>query len=221
MGEHREDGLRLTPLDIQSYRFARSLRGCDPKEVESFLRLVGEHFERVVRLNAEREERVAHCEEQLVGMYAREEILRRTLTTAREVSEGLRQRAVREAEAMIAEAQVKAKKILDTAHCRVATLSEDIRRMKGVRTQLSTAVRNTIETHLSVLESTSPRPRAGSEPRSQRIPQARRSGASRSGRLIETALIPPSPRAPAGLRNAKSAPGTSTRRQIPNGTEIE
>ena len=36
---------RFTPLDIQSHQFGRSLRGCDPDEVTSFLRLVAEDFE--------------------------------------------------------------------------------------------------------------------------------------------------------------------------------
>ena len=153
MGKYRENELRLTPLDIQSHRFARTLRGCDPEEVEGFLRLVAEDFERIVRQSEERKERVRHCEEQLKEMCDREETLRRTLTTAQEVSDDLRQTAAREAEVMIAEAEVKAEKVLDTAHRRIARLSEDIRQMKGLRTRLSAAVRNTIETHLALLES--------------------------------------------------------------------
>ena len=35
----QEDAMRLTPLDIQSHHFAAPLRGLDPSEVETFLRM--------------------------------------------------------------------------------------------------------------------------------------------------------------------------------------
>ena len=40
---------RFTPLDIQSHHFARTFRGYDDDEVDAFLRLVAEDFERAVR----------------------------------------------------------------------------------------------------------------------------------------------------------------------------
>ena len=41
--------MRLTPLDIQSHHFARSLRGYSPEEVDAFLRMVAEDLEGVIR----------------------------------------------------------------------------------------------------------------------------------------------------------------------------
>jgi len=47
---------------------------------------------------------------------------------------------------------VKAEKVLDAAHRRVAKLTEDIREMRQARTRLAASVRSVIETHLSLLD---------------------------------------------------------------------
>jgi hypothetical protein len=59
---------------------------------------------------------------------------------------------VKEAELTISEAEVKGEKILDAAHRRAAKLAEDIREMKALRSRIGSALRTTIETHLSLLE---------------------------------------------------------------------
>jgi cell division initiation protein len=151
---------RFTPLDIQSHQFGRSLRGCDPGEVTSFLRLVAEDVERSVRESEELRERKRELEIRVDSLNEREEVLKRTLMTAQEVSEDIRNTAAREAEVILAEAEVKAEKVLDAAHRRVARLQEDIREMRSLRIRIATAVRTTIETHLALLEGLSEDPEA-------------------------------------------------------------
>lgn len=144
--------MRLTPLDIQSHHFARRLRGFDPQEVETFLRMVAEDFEGLVREVERQRDRIRELEARVSEMDAREETLRATLMTAQEVSEDLRRTAAKEAEVLLAEAEVKAEKVLDAAHRRVAKLAEDIREMRALRTRLGASVRSAVETHLSLLE---------------------------------------------------------------------
>ncbi len=143
---------RFTPLDIQSHEFTRVFRGFEPGEVESFLRLVAEDFERSVRECEALRKRARELELRVENLTEREEMLKRTLMTAQEVSEDLRNTAAREAEVILAQAEVKAEKVLDAAHRRAAKLAEDIREMQTLRTRISTAVRTTIETHLALLE---------------------------------------------------------------------
>jgi cell division initiation protein len=144
--------MRLTPLDIQSHHFARRLRGLDASEVEAFLRMVAEDFEGVIRECDRQRERIRDLEARVADMASREETLRATLMTAQEVSEDLRRTAAKEAEVLLAEAEVKAEKVLDAAHRRVAKLAEDIREMRQLRTRIGSAVRGAIETHLQLLE---------------------------------------------------------------------
>lgn len=154
----RDSRMRFTPLDIQSHRFGRALRGYDADEVESFLRLVAEDLERSVREADELRDKARELETRVNELQDREETLKRTLMTAQQLSEDLRNTAAREAEVTVAEAEVKAEKLMDAAHRRLAKLSEDIREIRSLRTRLGGAVRTTIETHLALLEGLSEDP---------------------------------------------------------------
>lgn len=144
--------MRLTPLDIQNHHFAQRLRGYDPEEVQAFHRLVAEDLEGLIRESERLRERIRELEARVEEMGGREELLRETLITAQAVSDDLRRTAAKEAEVMLAEAEVRAEKLLDAAHRRVAKLAEDIREMRTLRTRLGASVRAAIETHLSLLE---------------------------------------------------------------------
>jgi cell division initiation protein len=144
--------VRLTPLDIQNHQFAQRLRGLDPEEVQAFHRMVAEDFESLIREADRLRERIRELEARVEEMGAREELLRNTLVTAQSVSEDLRRTAAKEAEVILAEAEVRAEKVLDAAHRRVAKLGEDIREMRTLRMRLAGSVRSAIETHLSILD---------------------------------------------------------------------
>ena len=156
--------MRLTPLDIQNHRFATRLRGFDPSEVDAFLRLVAEDFEGLVRETESLREQVRTLEVRVEDLSANERALRETLLTAQEMSEDLKRTAMKESELMISEAEVKGEKILDAAHRRAAKLGEDIRELKGLRARLGSALRASIETHLSLVESLAEDADAGEDP---------------------------------------------------------
>lgn len=144
--------MRLTPLDIQNHRFVRRLRGADPAEVESFLRLVSEDYASLVLENEALKTRSHDLEKRVAELEGQERALRETLVMAQTIAEDLKTTAVHESENLIGQAEVKAEKILDAAHRRSAKLAEDIRELKSLRTRLTAAVRTTIETHLTLLE---------------------------------------------------------------------
>ncbi len=144
--------MRMTPLDIQNHRFAARLRGYDPGEVDAFLELLAGDYESLVHEAEALREKVRTLEARVAEFSANEDVLRSTLVTAQSLSEDLKQTALKESELRIAEAEVKAEKVLDAAHRRAARLAEDIREMKQLRTRIAAAVRTTIETHLNLLE---------------------------------------------------------------------
>ena len=43
--------MRMTPLEIQSHRFGRRMNGLDRDEVETFLRMVSEDYEEILKEN--------------------------------------------------------------------------------------------------------------------------------------------------------------------------
>jgi cell division initiation protein len=144
--------MRITPLDIRNHHFARRLRGLDPSEVESFLRLVSEDYEQLLRQNEARGDRIRQLEQRVEQLVADERLLKETLLSAQAMTSDLREAAVKESEVLVGEAEVKAEKILDAAHRRAARLGEEIREMRGMRTRLSQAMRATIENHLALVD---------------------------------------------------------------------
>ena len=88
---------RITPLEIQKHEFSRKWKGLDPVEVESFLALVAEEIEELVRANADLSSRVERLTEENAEHRERERILKETLLTAQQASEDIRSNAQRQA----------------------------------------------------------------------------------------------------------------------------
>jgi cell division initiation protein len=149
----REPHVRLTPLDIRNQTFQKRMSGYDREEVESFLRLVSEDYEGALREIQQLKDKLSRLEVRVEELGSNEKLLQDTLTTAQRLGEDLKRTAIKEAEVLLGEAELKGEKILDAAHRRAAKLAEDIREMKSLRTRLATSVRATIETHLAILES--------------------------------------------------------------------
>lgn len=144
--------MRMTPLDVQTHRFARRMRGYDPEEVESFLRIVSEDYEGLVRENDSQADRIRRLERRVEELSAQEDLLKETLTSAKAMTEEMRLNAERKAELHLAEVELRAEKILDASHRRAARLAQDIREMRALRSRLAEALRSAAETHLSLLE---------------------------------------------------------------------
>ena len=145
--------MRLTPLDVRSHAFRSAWRGFDRTEVKVFLQLVADDYESLaVEADALRR-RVQELEQRVEELARQEGSLRKALVSAQEVSEDLKRTAVREAEMLVAQAEVRAEKILDQARRRAGRIAADIREMKLIRSQIATVVRNSIETHLALLDS--------------------------------------------------------------------
>jgi cell division initiation protein len=150
--------MRLTPLDIQNHHFPRRFKGYDPAEVDGFLRMVTEDYKSLIEESEALKTRIREVEQRVNEMQGNEKTLQAAFITAQSMTEDLRQSALKESELVIAQAEVKAEKVLDASHRRAAELAEEIREMKMVKVRLATAIRNTIETHLTLLESLADEP---------------------------------------------------------------
>jgi cell division initiation protein len=154
----RETAVRLTPLDIRNHSFSTRLRGLDSAEVEAFMRLIAEDYEDAIRENETLREKVQLLRARVEELSQSEKTLQTAIVTAQHLSDDLKKTAVRESEVLVAEAEVKAEKILTASHRRVAKLAQDIREMKLLRARLSTAIRTVVENHLTLLEGLSQDP---------------------------------------------------------------
>jgi len=145
--------MRMTPLDIQNHRFSSRWRGYDSSDVDAFMNMVAEDYESLVREVESLRDTARRQEARIESLSANENNLRETLVTATAMAEDLKNTAIKEAELIVGEAEVRAEKVLDAAHRRAAKLSQDLREMKELRSRLAGSLRSTIETHLTLIES--------------------------------------------------------------------
>ena len=144
--------MRITPLDIQQKQFGTKFRGFDMEEVDSFLELIREEMEELLRDNANLREEARRFEKQLKEYKNIETTLRDTLVKTQEIVEEYKSNAKRDAELMKKEAALEAEKIVRSAQDKVIKIHEDITDMKGIRRHFKEELRRLIEGHLTMIE---------------------------------------------------------------------
>ncbi|UCH21794.1 MAG: DivIVA domain-containing protein, partial [Deltaproteobacteria bacterium] len=125
--------MKITPLDIQQQKFKIRFRGFDPQEVDLFLEQIADAFESRLKANEKLQEEIRRLENESQGYKKREETFKRALLNSQKVLEQMKENAQKSSELIIAEAEVKAEKILNKAHNRLAQLHEDIAELKRQR----------------------------------------------------------------------------------------
>jgi cell division initiation protein len=142
----------LSPLEIQQKQFPIRFRGLDAKEVESFLQKVADQMSAYLKQIDELRRELEDKERQLGEHQGREQTLKNTLVSAQKTVEQMRANAQKEAKLLVSEAEVKAERILNNAHNRLAQIHEDITELKRQRTQFELKIRATIETYQKMLD---------------------------------------------------------------------
>lgn len=145
--------MKLTPLDIQQQRFPRAMGGYDKKEVHAFLEFVSHEVESLLTEVGQLRERIGRQDDELFRYREREETLKEALITAQKMSEDMRVQAKKESDLVIAEAEMKAEKIIHSAHGRLLQILEEISDLKRQRVQLVAQLRQVLETHTKLIES--------------------------------------------------------------------
>ena len=144
--------MNITPLDIQQQKFKTRIRGFDVREVDAFLEQVANVFESLHRTHKGMQEEVRRLELEIQGYRKREETFKRALLNSQKVLDQMKDNARKSAELIIAESEVKAEKILNNAHNRLAQLHEDISELKRQRTQIEVQIGSIVEAHSKLLE---------------------------------------------------------------------
>lgn len=144
--------VNLTPLDIQQQKFRTRFRGFDIQEVDLFLDQMADAFEALLKQNEILKEDIRRLQLEVQGYKNREDAFKRALLNSQKVIEQMKDNAQKSAELIIAEAEVKAEKILNKAHNRLAQLHEDIAELKRQRIQIEVQIGSIIEAHSKLLD---------------------------------------------------------------------
>lgn len=107
----------LTPLDVRKKKgdFRKGLRGYEVDEVDSFLDLVAERMEELVRENGALREKSNALAASVEHFRTREAAVNEALVSAQQLREGVRAQSEREAELLIREARAEGDRLVQRA----------------------------------------------------------------------------------------------------------
>jgi cell division initiation protein len=139
-------------MEIREQKLKKKTFGYDPKEVDFLRELASEALEDSAREIAKLRSEVGRMEQKLIEHEEREETLRKTITTAQTMAEGVKVNAGKEAELLITEARAKADEIIRHAHNKAAEIQNVILGYKKQRIELEAKLRAILDYHSNLLE---------------------------------------------------------------------
>jgi len=144
--------MKITPIEIQQQQFKVRFRGFDVREVDKFLEQLADTFELLQQENKNAQDEIQRIKLESQGYKEREETFKRAMLNSQKVLDQMKENARKSAELIVADAEVKAEKILNRANKRLALLHDDIAELKRQRIQIEVQIRSIIESHTKLLE---------------------------------------------------------------------
>ncbi len=143
--------MRLTPLDIKKQEFKKSFRGFDPVEVETFLEMVADEFETLIREKNELTDEVLKLRTQLRDYQNVEKTLKETLMHAQQSINQSKENSERQAELIIREAELKAEKILEDARHKLEKMKNDLVLIKSQKESFARRLKHLLNSQLELI----------------------------------------------------------------------
>ena len=142
----------ITPLEIEGHEFRTKFRGLDPDEVNGFLSLIAEEFEKLVVANGKLQDEVTELRERLGELRERERMLKETMLTAQKMSEEMKVEANKARDLIVKEGEMKAEHLIAHAQQRASELESVIADLKMERDAVEAALKSMLEQHLKLIE---------------------------------------------------------------------
>jgi len=143
--------MKVTPLEIKHQEFKKTMRGYDAIEVDTFLEMVSNELEDLIRENREQKDKIIELETQLSDYKNIERSLQQTFMQAQETSGKSIENSKREAEIIIKEAEVKASQIVEKARLDFAHVKEEISQLKARKESVLSKLKVLLSSELNLL----------------------------------------------------------------------
>jgi cell division initiation protein len=188
--------VNITPLDIRKQEFRKVFRGYDPAEVEAFLDMVADAFEKVSRDTITLQERVEALDTEIGRFRNLERTLQETLIAAQQAAEDTRENAKKEGDLIVKEAEIVAERAIEQARGQVSRIKAEIVSLKTQRDTFLARFKGLLEAQSEFLKDVrfdDPR-----ETRSERAPSSQEREADESSFVTQNEEVTPSAQARAG-----------------------
>ncbi|MBN1398814.1 MAG: DivIVA domain-containing protein [Bacteroidetes bacterium] len=143
--------MKVTPLEIKHQEFKKTMRGYDTIEVDTFLEMLSNELEDMIRENRAQKDKIIELETQLSDYKNIERSLQQTFIQAQETSGKSIENSKREAEIIIKEAEVKASQIVEKARLDFAHIKEEISQLKARKESVVSKLKVLLSSELNLL----------------------------------------------------------------------
>lgn len=144
--------MKLTPLDIKKQEFKKVMRGYDPVEVDTFMDMMANEFEEVLKQQKETRDRSIELDTQLKDYKQIEKTLQQTLLQAQEVTGRTYESARKEAEIIVKDAESRAAKIVEQANSELTRINRELSELRIRRESLIGRMRVLLSAELDLLK---------------------------------------------------------------------
>jgi len=144
--------LKITPLDIKKQVFKKVMRGLDPVEVETFLEMVSEEFESLIKQKNNLSDDVLKLKTQLQDYQEVEKTFKESLMNAQQTMNQSRENSKRESTLIIKEAEVRADKIIENAKKQLIDMKNELMIIKAQKDSFAKRLRHLLESQLELLK---------------------------------------------------------------------
>lgn len=144
--------MRIAPIDIAHKTFTRKMMGFDPEEVMTFMRILAEDMESLIKERNSLKETLREKELAVNEYRERDELLKSTITTATRMSERMTADSEREAKLIINDANQKAEVIVREARDSLKRIYTEITDLKKIRMQFENNLKALIQSHMTMLD---------------------------------------------------------------------
>lgn len=114
----------IAPIEIENKEFKKVLRGYREEEVDEFLDLVKEDYEKLYRDNSDLKEKVRLYQDQMNKYENIEQTLNATLITAQSAASDICNAANKKSKITVEEAELKARQIIEEAELKARLIRE-------------------------------------------------------------------------------------------------
>ena len=143
--------MKLTPLDIKRQVFKKVMRGYDPIEIETFLEMVSEEYEALIKERNDLSDDVLKLKTQLRDYQEVEKTFKESLMNAQQTINQSRENSKRESDLIIKEAEVRAEKIIENIKMQLIEMKNELMIVKAQKDSFAKRLRHLLESQLELL----------------------------------------------------------------------
>ena len=147
-----EISLKITPLDIKKQDFRKVMRGYDPIEIETFLEMVAEEFESLIKQKNNLSDDVLKLKTQLSDYQEVEKTFKESLMNAQQTMNQSRENSKREATLIIKEAEVRAEQIIENAKKQLINMKNELMIIKAQKDSFAKRLHHLLESQLELIK---------------------------------------------------------------------